>query len=524
MYLDHFGLDEPPFRITPHTEYFFDGADRGATLDALIYSLLHDQGIVKVSGEVGSGKTMLCRVLMERLPDDVEIVFLANPMVTRDEILYAIADELNLDCSGERLTVLMRALQDYLIDLHADGRRAVILIDEAHAMPEETLEQVRMLSNLETSRHKLMQIVLFGQPELDEALARPSMRQLRDRITNSFRMRPLAADEVASYLAFRMRAAGYRGPDVFTSGAVAKLTRAAGGLTRRINILADKALLAAFSDATHAVTGRQINAAIRDSEFAPIRKSRRPLVYVAAALVAGVLAGVGAHWAITLQDGRWSAGPDTSSAPPAAQVAAAPPAAAPASPEPLVPGPSAPGPAPTVAAIEAGSTPAPQPPAARPDPPAASPDPPAARAIEPPAPEQAPKKSDPSRVLLTRDQAWRMASYATAGNRLLAERIAVTRTRLEHEPDHHWTIELFVAENSDPARMERFLVRGRALVPLSDLYVIPFVAAKRYAIRVVYGAYPDRASAELAARSLPQKYQQAFQTQLLEFAELRRSM
>ncbi|MGH8704251.1 MAG: ExeA family protein, partial [Burkholderiales bacterium] len=276
MYLEHFGLKEAPFRITPHPDFFFDGADRGATLDALGYAILHDEGIVKVNGEIGSGKTMLCRVLKERLPREVETVFLANPSYSRAEILHAIAEELGLKFSSGPGTLALRELQAHLIQAYAGGRRVVILIDEAHAMPEETLEQVRLLSNLESSRHKLLQMVLFGQPELDQALAKPSMRQLKDRITHSFRMRPLTEHEVAKYISFRMRAAGYRGPDVFSPAAVAALARASSGLTRRINVLADKALLAAFTESTHAVTPRQVGAAIADSEFVPLRRRSWP--------------------------------------------------------------------------------------------------------------------------------------------------------------------------------------------------------------------------------------------------------
>src|SRR5438309_3427825 len=265
LYLEHFGLNEPPFRITPHTEFFFDGAERGATLEALAYAVLHDEGIVKLSGEVGSGKTMLCRMLMERLPSEVETIYLATPSLARDEILHAIADDLELKLS-ERRSVALRELQAHLIKLYGAGRRVVVLIDEAHVMPEDTLEQVRLLSNLESSRHKLLQMVLFGQPELDATLAKPSLRQLRDRITHSFRMRPLAEPEVAKYVSFRMRAAGYRGPDVFVPHAANRIARASGGLTRRINILADKSLLAAYSEATHAVPDRQPQAATADPE------------------------------------------------------------------------------------------------------------------------------------------------------------------------------------------------------------------------------------------------------------------
>jgi MSHA biogenesis protein MshM len=265
LYLEHFGLTEPPFRITPHTDFFFDGADRGATLEALIYAVLHDEGIVKVSGEVGSGKTMLCRVLMERLPPHVATIYLATASLAREEILHAIADDLELTLSPERRSVALRELQQHLIALYAAGRRVVILIDEAHVMPEDTLEQVRLLSNLESNRHKLLQIVLFGQPELDQTLAKTELRQLRDRITHSFRMRPLALAEVAKYLSFRMRAAGYRGPEVFTPRAVRRIGRASDGLTRRINILADKALLAAYAEGERSILRRHAIAAIEDS-------------------------------------------------------------------------------------------------------------------------------------------------------------------------------------------------------------------------------------------------------------------
>jgi type II secretory pathway predicted ATPase ExeA/transposase-like protein len=271
VYLEHFGLKEPPFRITPHTDFFFQGADRGATLDALLYAILNDEGIVKVTGEIGSGKTMLCRVLIERLPAEVETVFLANPSFSRGEILQAIAAELGVQSTAAAAPPL-RELQAHLIQVYAGGRRVVILIDEAHAMPEETLEQVRLLSNLEAHRHKLLQLVLFGQPELDAALDKPSLRQLKDRITHSFRMRPLTPDEVSKYVSFRLHAAGCSGPEVFGGEALAAIAEASGGLTRRINVLSDKALLAAFMDDARTVALAHAQAAIADSEFAPIQR------------------------------------------------------------------------------------------------------------------------------------------------------------------------------------------------------------------------------------------------------------
>src|SRR6266496_4381819 len=232
------------------------------TLEALLYAITHDEGIVKVSGEVGSGKTMLCRVLMERLPAAVETIYLANPSLSRDEILFAIGDELKLEL--EKGPRILRVLQEHLLRLFGEGRRVVVLIDEAHAMPDETLEEIRLLSNLESNRHKLLQIVLFGQPELDEHLDTAHMRQLKERITQSFRLEPLVRSDIERYIDFRMRAAGYRGPEVFTRQAIKLIANASQGLTRRVNILSDKALLAAFADGTHAVTAAEVKRAVRD--------------------------------------------------------------------------------------------------------------------------------------------------------------------------------------------------------------------------------------------------------------------
>jgi MSHA biogenesis protein MshM len=473
LYLEHFGLSEPPFRITPHTDFFFDGADRGATLEALIYAVLHDEGIVKVSGEVGSGKTMLCRVLMERLPQHVATIYLATPSLASDEILHAIGDELELRLSPERRSVALRELQEHLISLYGAGRRVVILIDEAHVMPADTLEQVRLLSNLESNRHKLLQIVLFGQPELDDTLAKPALRQLRDRITHAFRMRPLAAAEVAKYLSFRMRAAGYRGPEVFTPRAVARIARASGGLTRRINILADKSLLAAYTENTHAITERQVRAAVADSEFAaPKRRALRPLAYLAAAAAAGAVIGAAVQWVLVRDEAK--------ALPVAAQAAR-----------------TAPAPPPATQLASAAKEPAPAPaPEAQPEPPAQ----------------------------LTEEQMRRLVGYSPGGQQLLAGRLAATREILERADDERYAIELFVTENTDPARMERFLLRAREMVPLEALYVIPVAAGGQYRLWVVYGDFASREEAAAAERRLPPRYQQAFRTAPRSFGELRRQL
>jgi type II secretory pathway predicted ATPase ExeA len=279
MYLDHFGLLEPPFRITPHTDFFFSGANRGATLEALLYAITHDEGIVKVTGEVGSGKTMLCRVLIERLPVDVETVYLANPSLEREEILQAVLDDLKFTAPAEqRANQLLRTLQEHLIALYGAGKRVVLLIDEAHAMPPETLEQIRLLSNLESNRHKLLQIALFGQQELDDHLGTTLLRPLRERVTHSFRLEPLVHADVGQYLMFRMRQAGYKGPDLFDRNALRLIAKSSEGLTRRLNILADKCLLAAFADGEHGITRKHARAAISDSGFAPLGPYRTGLL------------------------------------------------------------------------------------------------------------------------------------------------------------------------------------------------------------------------------------------------------
>ncbi|MCG2576602.1 AAA family ATPase [Dechloromonas sp. XY25] len=297
LYLEHFGMREPPFRITPHTDFFFTGANRGPTLDALIYAITQDEGIVKVTGEVGSGKTMLCRMLLERLPHNVETLYLANPSLSRHEILGAIADELGIPTDGKATHSLTRALQEALIERYAEGKRVVLLIDEAHAMPAESLEEIRLLSNLESKATKLLQIALFAQPELDERLAATDMRQLRERITQHFNLAPLKQADVAAYIEFRLRTAGYHGPNPFTEEAVRMITRISEGLSRRINIIADKALLAAYSSGSHQVDAAEVRTAEQDARFSPLQTKTafklQPLLWgIAGASIAAALIGM----------------------------------------------------------------------------------------------------------------------------------------------------------------------------------------------------------------------------------------
>ncbi|AOY01285.1 ExeA family protein [Jeongeupia sp. USM3] len=267
MYLQHFGLDAPPFRITPHPAFFFAGGRRGEMLAALRYAVLNGEGLIKVVGEVGSGKTMLCRMLLERLAGDADLVFIPHPQLDRDELLEAIAGELGLPLEPGRTGLRVQALQLALIERFARGRRVVVVVDEAHAMPVQGLETIRLLSNLDHGHDKLLQIVLFGQPELDSRLQGYELRQLSERITHAFALGPFGRDELSAYLEFRLRAAGYRGPQPFSPAALRRIAGAAGGLARRANILADKALLAAFADGEHAVRGRHARAAVADCAY-----------------------------------------------------------------------------------------------------------------------------------------------------------------------------------------------------------------------------------------------------------------
>jgi len=298
MYYSHFGLNQAPFKITPNTEFFFAGGNRGPILEALIYAITHGDGIIKVTGEIGSGKTMLCHMLPKRLPPHVETVYIANPSVSPEEILHNIAIELQLavDRSAPRLKV-MQALHDFLLRRYSEGKRVVVFVEESQSMPLATLEEIRLLSNLETGNDKLLQIVLFGQPELDVNLGQPQVRPLRERIVHSFRLEPLGVGEIREYLMFRMRTAGYRGPDLFPEVVVKQVARASLGLTRRVNLIADKALLAAFSENTHTVRPQHVAAAVRDSEFAQHGSvQRRPqFLWAASVFAAGAMLGIGGY-------------------------------------------------------------------------------------------------------------------------------------------------------------------------------------------------------------------------------------
>jgi len=461
MYLEHFGLREAPFRITPHTEFFFAGANRGATLEALIYAITHDEGIVKVSGEVGSGKTMLCRMLLEKLPPDVETVYLANPSLSAADIHHAIADELQTSLPDGHAHQRLRALQDRLLELYAADRKVVVMIDEAHAMPPETLEEIRLLSNLESNKHKLLHIVLFGQPELDERLGASNMRQLKERITHNFALEPLRRSDIGEYLMFRLRAAGYRGPDLFTPRAIQLFSKVSEGLTRRINILADKALLSAFSENKHQIDRRQVKAAARDAQFSPMRDGRaKPVAWIA-----------GAALLLTLTSLAYFAGSyrKTEGSTKAADIVVeAPPQAAP----------------------EARATTSP---------PVSSPAPEDTRALQPgasaptPIPDANPEPAAPG------DTAPQDPELPKPVAQTLADRIAATDEWLNRTPATHYFIQLLSTDGDNERGVEIFLANiGNSLDP-TQIRVYRSTLSGRERLGVIYGDFETR---ELALAEL----------------------
>lgn len=517
MYYAHFGLTQPPFKITPNTEFFFPGGNRGAILDALLYAISNGEGIIKVSGEVGSGKTMLCRMLQTCLPQQIESVYLANPSVSPDEIMHAIAFELQLPIGGNMPRIkVMQELHNYLLERHVQKRQVVIFVEESQSMPLATLEEIRLLSNLETGSHKLLQIVLFGQPELDEILRQPQIRQLRERITYSFSLTPLNAQQIKEYLMFRMRAAGYRGPDLFSPGVVHMITKASEGLTRRVNLLADKALLAAFADNTHTIKPKHIKAAIQDSEFSnDIGQRRRPFPGFAW-LVFGIVLGAllyGAYLSV------WPILDIPSDNQPAVSVAPVPQSA------PVKPVESE-GPKTDAAEPPRAESPAAESPAVASSPSQASEQVSAQKTgtgelglplrLSPVVTlSSKTAESRPERVVQRKaDDATTFEQYP-----VLQQRIEATQNAFAQASADDFSIQLFLTDEVRPPRIERFLTRAAKLMNLEEIYVYPVKIGGQARFRVFYGIYPSQQEARAAVSQLPARYAESFHLRLLKIGE-----
>ncbi|TVQ31324.1 MAG: AAA family ATPase [Wenzhouxiangella sp.] len=266
MYLEHFGLTDAPFRLTPNLAYRFEDSSQAAARTLVRTALDQGAGFIKVTGEVGLGKTLLCRSLLGELAEPYLTAWLPDPHVSPSTLRSALARDLGviLPSRPTQQEVHYR-LQSSLAEQVAAGRRPVFLIDEAQALSDSALETVRLLTNLETEQRKLLQVVLFGQPELDQRLASPKFRQLRQRIVHSCTLEPLDRSDVERYLDHRLAAAGCDRP-LFTRAAVAAIARASGGTPRLVNILADKALLAAFGRGKSRAGRGEVRRAVADTE------------------------------------------------------------------------------------------------------------------------------------------------------------------------------------------------------------------------------------------------------------------
>lgn len=264
MYEQYYGLQEKPFGLTPDTEFFYQSFTHREALNVLLVAIKAGDGFIKVTGEVGTGKTMLCRKLLDALEPNYDTVYIPNPYMNCSALLDAVLVEMNLEDSRDRDNQLA-CINEYLIVNAREGRPTVIILDEAQSMPEESLEAIRLLSNLETGKQKLVQIVLFGQPELDAMLSRSSIRQLQQRIMHAYQLKPLNQASIRSYLQHRVRSAGYHGPELFDEAAQRRLYKISQGIPRVINVLCNKAMMLSYASGEFYVNRKHIEAAAADT-------------------------------------------------------------------------------------------------------------------------------------------------------------------------------------------------------------------------------------------------------------------
>ena len=266
IYLSHFGLREPPFGITPDTSFFYACASSQEALNTLLVAVANGEGFIKITGEVGTGKTLLCRKFLATLDDSWVSAYIPNPNLEPKTLLFALAEEMKVKLDGGLdQHHLLKGLNLALLDFARQKRRVVVCLDETQAMPLESLETLRLLTNLETEKRKLVQVILFGQPELDEKLAHESIRQLRQRITFQHHLGTLTREETEYYLAHRLAIAGYSGEGVFAPGAVKRIYRGSRGVPRLVNILANKAMMLAYGEGSRRVTAQHARAAAADT-------------------------------------------------------------------------------------------------------------------------------------------------------------------------------------------------------------------------------------------------------------------
>ena len=268
MYLDYYGLKEMPFNITPDPRFLFFSDRHREAFDHLSYGIKNRKGFIELTGEVGSGKTTLCRALLSSLPSNVRSALVLNPSLTETQLLRAILNDFGLQVKGrDRLSYIER-LNEFLLEQIKDGGNVVVIIDEAQDLMPDVMEQIRLLSNLETDQHKLMQIILAGQPELHERLARPELRQLRQRITVTCKLQTLDLNDTSAYIAHRLSVAGAMQDVCFDDGAVRMVHKYAFGTPRLINNICDNAMLAGYVEGTRIIRAQEIKKAIAHMESA----------------------------------------------------------------------------------------------------------------------------------------------------------------------------------------------------------------------------------------------------------------
>lgn len=307
MYTEYFGLKDNPFSIVPDPRFLYMSEGHREALAHLVYGINNDSGFILLTGEVGTGKTLVCRCLLEQIPDNCETAFILNPKVTVTELLATICDEFGIDYpkDTESVKVFVAKISDYLLQIHERGRRAILIIEEAQNLSVDVLEQIRLLTNLETSRQKLLQIIMVGQPELLDLLARPALRQLSQRITARYHLGPLSKKEIPTYVRHRLSVAGLVRGELFPSSTMDVLFRLTGGVPRLINLICDRALLGAFVQGKEKVDRKTLSTAAREVSG---KKSNRPmgrrtmLPWIAGGclilLLAAIVAGYNLHYRI----------------------------------------------------------------------------------------------------------------------------------------------------------------------------------------------------------------------------------
>jgi MSHA biogenesis protein MshM len=294
MYRAHFGLRELPFGITPDTSFFFACSNYQAALNTLLIAAKSGEGFIKITGEVGIGKTLLCRKFMATVDRSFVTAYIPNPLLEPHALLMALADELETPPEkGSDQYHLLKSINHRLLVLAREGKRVLLCLDEAQAMPIETLEALRLLTNLETEKRKLLQIVMFGQPELDRKLQQEAIRQLNQRITFHYHLGPLTREDMEFYVSHRLTVAGFAGSRLFNRGAIKTLYAASGGVPRLVNILAHKSLMLAYGEGKQQIGARHMKAAVSDTGAAIKRIS--PWAWLAAASL--LVAGTGMAWA-----------------------------------------------------------------------------------------------------------------------------------------------------------------------------------------------------------------------------------